>query len=331
MSELPRAWPRPPEEAERLAALRGLALLDKDEELDALTRLAAYICGTSAAELNLIEEDRQLQLSAFGHPPSQLSRDDSLCGYSILSRDVTYTADASHHPALADNPHVTGEKASVRMYVAAPLIVADGHVVGSLCAYSMDSTPLTRVQIERLRDLARAAVRILELRQAAGALARQATHDPLTGLPNRTLLSESLTRALARRERAITEPGLLFIDLDGFKQVNDRFGHGVGDTVLREVADRLLGCVRATDLVARLGGDEFVVLVEAATEGDDLGLELLAQRVRDAVSSPLSLLDGTPVRLSASVGVAVAEHGSDTPALLLERADAAMYRQKSRV
>jgi diguanylate cyclase (GGDEF)-like protein len=327
-----RSWPKPVDESSRLAALHHLAVLDQppDDELDALTRLASYICGTPTAVLNLIDADRQWQASAFGHEAGEVARNDSMCGYSILSRDITYTPDASLHDVFSDNPHVTGELGTIRLYVAAPLVVGGNHVVGTLCAYAPTVSELTRVQIERLRDLADATVRILELRHAAGELARAATRDPLTGLPNRSLLTESMSRAFARRDRSITEPGLLFVDLDGFKAVNDELGHATGDVVLREVAQRLLGCVRASDLVARLGGDEFVVFVESAPEDEEEGLELLADRVRAAVADAYPVPGGRTVRLSASVGVAVPEGEDDTPQALLARADAAMYLDKAR-
>ena len=322
-------WPLPVDEASRVAALHDLGVLDQpvDAELDGLTRLASYICGTPTAVLNLIDADRQWQASAYGAEREEVHRDDSMCGYSVLSRDVTYTPDASLDAVFADNPHVTGELSDIRLYVAAPLIVGEQHVIGTLCAFAPDPAQLTREQIERLRDLAAATVRLLELRRTAGVLAHAATRDPLTGLPNRSLLEESLERAFARRDRTGAEPGLLFVDLDGFKSINDTLGHASGDAALREVARRLLTCVRASDLVARLGGDEFVVLVDDAEVTHD-GLELLAARIRESLSGPSDLPGGVTVQLSASVGVARATDATDTPSALLDRADAAMYREK---
>jgi diguanylate cyclase (GGDEF)-like protein len=323
-------WPRPGGEARRLATLHGLGVLDQpqDAELDGLTRLASYICGTPTAVLNLIDSDRQWQASAYGAERGEVTRDESMCGYSILSRDVTYTPDASLDAVFAANPHVTGELSNIRLYVAAPLIVGADQVVGTICAFAPEPSELSRVQIERLRDLAATAVRMLELRQAAGELAQAATRDSLTGLPNRALFSEALTRAFARQDRSISQPSLLFIDLDGFKRVNDVHGHAAGDEVLRTVAERLLGSVRATDLVARLGGDEFVVLVEEANDGTD-GLEELAARVREALGHPLTLSDGSILPVGGSVGIARTSGPDDSPEEMLARADAAMYVDKA--
>ena len=322
-------WPRPANEADRLTTLHGLGVLDspRDEELDALTRLASYICGTPTAVLNLIDTDRQWQAAAHGVVPGEVSRDDSMCARSILSREITYTPDASLDAVFADNPFVTGVIDSVRLYVSAPLVVGEDHVVGTLCAFDTKAASLSREQIERLRDLAGVTVRVLELRRSAGEMARAATRDPLTGLPNRTLLTEAMARAFARRDRGLTEPAVLFVDLDGFKQVNDTRGHAAGDAVLREVAQRLVRLVRASDLVARLGGDEFVVLVEPNPDAGG-GLSRLVQRLRTATEAPVEV-PGGPVTVGASIGVAVPSGPDDTPASLLARADAAMYVDKA--
>ena len=129
--------------------------------------------------------------------------------------------------------------------------------------------------------------------EARRALRHRATHDPLTGLANRELFHERLADALRDGEAAV-----LYVDLDGFKPVNDRFGHAAGDEVLRIVARRLLASVRATDTVARLGGDEFALLL-----GEPGRAEHVAERVQAAFARPLQV-GGQPVVISASVGVA---------------------------
>ena len=158
-------------------------------------------------------------------------------------------------------------------------------------------------------------------REFQDRLRHQASHDHLTGLANRSLFDQRLRRALEEHLSAC----VLLLDLDGFKQVNDRFGHAVGDQVLVAVAKRLLGCVRPPDLVARLGGDEFAVLLDGAEPGRG---EAVAGRVLGAFADPVSV-EGRLLPLAASVGVATAEHGDgDDPDRLLRRADAAMYVAK---
>ena len=162
------------------------------------------------------------------------------------------------------------------------------------------------------------------LRDLTASLTERAVRDPLTGLANRTLLEERLRGTLARDGRTGATTGLLFLDLDGFKAVNDRHGHAVGDAVLRAVAARLSAGVRPSDTVARLGGDEFVVLAEGTTEE---GLVPLVDRLRTSLAEPV-LVDGLSVQVGVSVGVAVSQAGEADPAGLLQSADSHMYAVK---
>ena len=150
----------------------------------------------------------------------------------------------------------------------------------------------------------------------------EAVHDPLTGLPNRTLLRDRLEHALARSEREGGATGVLFIDLDNFKQVNDAYAHATGDAVLVELGKRLRTAVRPADTVARLGGDEFVVVCEQVDEESALAL---GRRLQDAIGLPLTV-GGVKHWLSASIGIAL---GHTDPDALLGNADAAVYRAKA--
>jgi diguanylate cyclase (GGDEF)-like protein len=150
----------------------------------------------------------------------------------------------------------------------------------------------------------------------------EALHDPLTGLANRTLLRDRLDLALARTAREGTPTGVLFVDLDEFKHVNDRFGHAAGDAVLAEVGRRLRAAVRPVDTVARLGGDEFVVVCEAVDENTSLGL---GQRLDAAIRRPLNV-GGVEQRLTASIGIALGRDDADS---ILAAADAAVYQAKA--
>jgi len=162
------------------------------------------------------------------------------------------------------------------------------------------------------------------LQELTATLAEQAVRDPLTGLANRMLLEERLRAVLARDGRTGRSTGVLFLDLDGFKDINDRHGHLAGDEVLRTVAKRLSTAVRPSDTVARLGGDEFVILVEEAQRED---VELLAERLRVIVSEPLRVGEHE-LRVGVSVGLAVSTAGQDDPTTLVGRADRGMYAEK---
>jgi len=158
-------------------------------------------------------------------------------------------------------------------------------------------------------------------------LEHRAMHDPLTGLPNRDLLMDRLSVALARLGRQGTGLGVLFIDLDGFKQINDLHGHSVGDELLVSIASRLRREVRDGDTVARYGGDEFVVLCEDLVHLD--AAQPLARRLAAAIGQPVSAGDRL-LAVQASVGVIVEQNPSTTAESLVERADAEMYRVKQR-
>jgi diguanylate cyclase (GGDEF)-like protein/PAS domain S-box-containing protein len=162
-----------------------------------------------------------------------------------------------------------------------------------------------------------------KLNDLLALMTEQAVRDPLTGLANRQLLNERLRGALSRDARHGSRTGVLFLDLDGFKAVNDVHGHAVGDAVLRTVAKRLLACVRPSETVARLGGDEFVVLVEGVP---DEGLGPLAERLEQAVRRPIDV--GPRVRIGVSIGAAVSCGGEGDAAGLVAAADLAMYAVK---
>ena len=175
-----------------------------------------------------------------------------------------------------------------------------------------------RLLIGSLRDIS-------ERKAETEALQYQAMHDPLTGLANRTFLRDRLEQAIRAGERERKPHGVLLLDLDGFKAINDAFGHAAGDQVLREAARRIRGVLRKADTVARLGGDEFAVVPFGAT---DLARAIvIADKMIQALRVPIRL-DARPVEVTASIGIAIhPQHGDDADALL-RRADVAMYAAK---
>jgi diguanylate cyclase (GGDEF)-like protein len=166
---------------------------------------------------------------------------------------------------------------------------------------------------------------ISELKSTQAQLEHQATHDPLTGLPNRPLFQELGEQALARSDRYGTTVAVLFLDLDRFKPVNDSFGHAVGDELLVQIARRLRSAVRRGDVVARFGGDEFVVLCEHPAGRSEM--TELARRLIDALSHPVEIA-GVSASVGASVGIAIGGGGRVTIDTLIRDADAALYQAK---
>jgi diguanylate cyclase (GGDEF)-like protein/PAS domain S-box-containing protein len=167
---------------------------------------------------------------------------------------------------------------------------------------------------------------LTELRRKDEYIQHLSFHDPLTAMPNRALLADRLEHgiALARRERGML--GVMYVDLDRFKIVNDSYGHDVGNELLKVVATRLAGCLRESDTVARVGGDEFVALFTQVPESG--GFAALARRIIDSLSRPVTV-NGQVMRVGASVGIACYPDDGDDAAQLLKHADAAMYVAKS--
>jgi diguanylate cyclase (GGDEF)-like protein/PAS domain S-box-containing protein len=167
---------------------------------------------------------------------------------------------------------------------------------------------------------------ITEQKQHAEHLERIAHHDPLTDLPNRLLLGDRLPQAIARNQRAGTHIAVCYLDLDGFKQVNDRFGHEAGDQLLVEVARRLMSSVRGGDTVARLGGDEFVILLSDLTGDEECRVAL--ERLLLSVSAPYAVGDSELASISASIGVTLFPRDPVDADTLVRHADHAMYVAK---
>jgi diguanylate cyclase (GGDEF)-like protein/PAS domain S-box-containing protein len=162
-------------------------------------------------------------------------------------------------------------------------------------------------------------------RELSDKLARLALYDHLTGLPNRTLFADRLDRAIGLAKRTGDSFSLLYIDLDNFKEVNDRLGHQAGDQLLQMAADRLLGCVRDSDTVSRQGGDEFLALLINCSDVN--ASTLCAQKIVSALSAPY-LIDGKNLRLSATVGIALYPADGADARSLVRAADSALYRGK---
>ncbi len=204
--------------------------------------------------------------------------------------------------------------------------------LGALDLYRRAPGPMDDAAIavaETLADVAAAYLHNAEARAALVASAaraeQSALHDALTGLANRTLLLERLDEAIVRCQRSRRIVGILFADLDKFKDVNDAYGHHVGDELLVAVGERLTRLVRPGDTLARLAGDEFIML--CADVADPIHVELFATKITAALAEPF-VLASADIQISASVGVAFAGRGADRPEQVLTDADAAMYQAK---
>lgn len=230
-------------------------------------------------------------------------------------------------------PHAAEELLGngVEALVVTPILRADGdsaRAIGAIHSWFRRSRALDRDVLDTLHALAAQAELVVDHVRLQEGVRHRALHDGLTGLPNRLLLQERVGQMLASARRSGSGCGVLFLDLDGFKPINDELGHQVGDEVLREVGERLLETCRAEETVARLGGDEFVVALADARDANEL-----AQRILDRIRAPLRGA-AAGFRLSASIGVALWDAATSehipTPAEMVAEADAAMYEAKRR-
>ncbi|OWV29334.1 diguanylate cyclase [Halomonas campaniensis] len=187
-----------------------------------------------------------------------------------------------------------------------------------LLAPVLDEHLNTEATVCMLRDITEQAL-------AEEKIWHNAHHDLLTGLPNRRLFLDRLEQEIKHAKRLGKPISLLFMDLDGFKQVNDSFGHEAGDRLLSVVAERLNVCVRESDTVARLGGDEFTVILTGVEQRKDV--ERVAQSIVEALAMPFPI-EPRPVHISVSIGISCYPQAASTPGALLEAADKAMYRAK---
>jgi diguanylate cyclase (GGDEF)-like protein len=193
-------------------------------------------------------------------------------------------------------------------------------VVMATMHHEVHSVVVSEIGLRGHNDLTNA-----ELRTANDRLARQALHDHLTGLANRVCFIDSVKHAIAASEHLGVSVAVLYLDLDWFKVINDSLGHNTGDGLLIRIADRIKSVTRNGDLVARFGGDEFVILCRDMATHDEA--VVMAERVMQALWSPF-VVDGRTVNISASIGVAVCAHPTDTADGLVSNADAAQYQAK---
>lgn len=169
--------------------------------------------------------------------------------------------------------------------------------------------------------------KFLRLALKAGRVRHAAYHDKLTGLPNRSLLLDRFNQAVAQAARQGRQVALLFLDLDGFKDINDRLGHNAGDTLLQEVAGRLTSCIRACDTACRYGGDEFVIMLPELAGHEKAAT--VAEKIRTRLAVPYAV-EGSTITVTASIGTAVYPVDGQEFSDLIQLSDVGMYRAKAR-
>jgi diguanylate cyclase (GGDEF)-like protein len=309
---------------ERLIALRSYRMVGQPGEalLDDVVRLAARVTRSSIALVTLVDEDYQHLTARHGLDVERTPRAAAFCAHAILDPGrPLIVPDATLDVRFSDNPLVLGAP-DIRAYLGVPLVTMDGHALGTLCI--IDRTPREHddATIETISSLARTVVTALELRRAMQRVQTLALTDSLTSLPNRPAFLDALSRAIARQQRDDLTFSLLYLDLDGFKALNDSQGHAAGDRALVEVASVLRESVRRHDLPARLGGDEFGLLLVG---GDGAEATVAGQRVRRAIARRMAER-GWPV--TATIGGVAFHSPPEDEGAALVAADSMMYAAK---
>lgn len=311
----------PEDEDSRLRSLSDLGLLDTPAEprFDRLTRLSKRLFDVPTALITLVDKKRQWFKSAVGMDARETGRDVSFCGHAILHDDPLIVGNALEDERFSGNPLVIGAP-YIRFYAGRPLRAPDGSRVGTLCLIDYSPRSFDSAEIAALDDLAAIAEREL-------AVTALATIDELTRLTNRRGFRLHLEQALGLCSRGELEATLVFMDLDEFKQINDRHGHAEGDRVLRLVAETLKKNCRQSDMPARLAGDEFVVLLSDSVETD---ADAFIERV-DAAFAELIENKRLPENFAISTGaIQYDETKHSTPEAFLESGDRLMYDAKRR-
>ena len=307
--------PKPLDETVRLMSLHSLRILDTqpEERFDRITRMAQRMFDVEICLVSLVDANRQWFKSKQGLDACETSREISFCGHAILDEEIFIVEDSLTDPRFADNPLVT-DNPNIRFYAGCPIHGPGRQRIGTLCL--IDSKPGSLLDEDKamLRDFAK-------LVEDELVLLSQTSVDDLTGVSNRLGFNTIARHLLSLCRRTDTEAELVFFDLDGFKEVNDTYGHAAGDELLKQFAKLLTKCFRGTDVIARLGGDEFAVLM-TGTDQSSAPLERLATITKQESAH----LQGD---LSWSAGcVAFDPERHETLESMLAEADSKMYKKK---
>ena len=255
--------------------------------------------------------------------PAEVLGERSVIGRAVRQRKEIVVNRIESEARAGIQHHVLPAYGSM---IALPLLCEDA-VIGFWVIYAAESGFFDVEETRMLGDVAADVSFALDYIAKQERLNELAYYDVLTGLSNRNLMHEHLRQALAHAARNDRMVGVVFIDLDRFKWVNDTFGHSGGDRLLKEIASRIASCTREGDIVSRHGGDEFIMVLPDLPNRESATPVL--QRVLESISEPV-LIDGCEVNVSCSIGAAFFPHDGAEPEILLRNADATMYEAKER-
>ncbi|WP_426336383.1 GGDEF domain-containing protein [Pseudoduganella sp. R-31] len=328
-------YPGQSDDHKRLAALHRYGALDApaSEDFTFLTELAAKACDVPYAFITLVDGERAVVKSCIGLALDSMPRSQCYCSLAVLGEAATEIGDLGRDARTAGMP-LTVAAPFMRMYSSVPLTSRDGFAIGTLCV--MDTKPgcLSTSQRDMLRKLARQVMALFELHASERALKDSkdeletlATTDELTGLHNRRSLMSRLRFEVARTRRFRTPLSAVMVDVDHFKNVNDEFGHQLGDEVLAAIGRLVRENVRVIDVAGRYGGEELCILLPNTPPE---GARKFAETLRSRIEAQVHGAGARTVAVTASLGVGSFNHMDiDDAEMLLKQADAALFRAKA--
>lgn len=320
------AAPLPADQSQRLSSLLRMKILDTpaEERFDRLTRLARRLLRAPFSMLTLLDQERQWFKSAQGTTLEESPRAISFCAFTILGEQPLVVGDASSDPRFFDNPVVTGEP-GVRFYAGIPIHNEEGYAVGTLCVLDTKPRELDQDDLHALRDLAACAqteLQVLkltaseqELLQEMDEVRRRASVDALTRCWNHQAIFQILDKERARGGQI----SIILFNIEDIRSINDYWGQGVGDNVLREAADRLRQGLKPDDVLGRLSGTRFLVVTRSPLSH----IEAYAASIVQSVAGYDVVVEGRALQIKCSAGVAPLRGNLDPNQALLERAEKA--------
>ncbi|MFZ6655466.1 bifunctional diguanylate cyclase/phosphodiesterase [Undibacterium sp. TJN19] len=317
-----------------------LQLIGGDDDLpsilEAICQFVEKLCPHWRCGIQLLSEDRRSFAQATGSrfptvlltqiPGMVVTHGSGIWSEVVLTAQSVWLSDFQHAPAM-QFVNAVETLSEFPSCAAWPIFGKNGQLLGSFTLFSYSRKAFDDKDLSLIRITVDIAGIAIEGRRSEKKIMQLAHYDELTGLPNRFLYNQHLSRSLAIAERNRSQLAVLFLDLDRFKNINDTFGHDEGDHVLRTVARSFRQCLRESDIIARIGGDEFILLIDQFNEPRDLGD--VADKLLFEAAQPFDI-NGQECQLSASIGIATFPADGKDAQTLLKNADIAMYRAKNK-
>lgn len=303
-------------ERDRINLIHEYNILDTpiDDVFDRITAMAARLSGTPISTISLVDESRIWFKSHHGLEASEIERSPGLCASAILVDDYYVVEDATLNPLAKDNALVTSDF-GLRFYAAVPLKANEGINIGVLSIADFKPRTISDREIDDLKTFAKIVMHLIELHQSSGkiqslntqlaalnqSLLIEATMDELTGLLNKSAITTQLNKLHTLSQAEHLSLGLIVADIDGFKKINDTYGHAAGDIILIEVAQRIRQAARKTDYIGRIGGEEFLLPVCPCNSKE---LSDVAERILHIISDkPFRIDNNQLINVTISLGV----------------------------